>query len=194
MNAPANTNALLGISRPTPEFVHAPDLTRDAAASMLAEAQRDAQDVPVDRGPHRPQGNLFLPVERATDELQQAFGRPPSIYEVAAGVASRPDLMEPVDRATLRWKGPSEPTVADSWFMSESVGDRMRLEVERAAVAGALLECLQDWEYQVLRARLEARMTQREITHVLAYSQFRACLALMRGLDALDAGSTASQP
>lgn len=194
MDPPKNANVLLGMARPTPALVEAPDLTRDAAESMLAEARRDAQDVAVDAGPHRPQGNLFLPVERATDELQQAFGRSPSIYEVAAGVASRPDLMEPVDRATLRWKGPTEPTVADSWFVIESVGDRMRLEVERAAVAGALLECLADWEYQVLRARLEGRMTQREVTHVLAFSQFRACFALMRGLDALDAGPTASQP
>jgi DNA-directed RNA polymerase specialized sigma subunit len=154
---------------------------------MLAEAQHAAQQVVDDPGPHRPTGGLFLPIERATDEFQQVFGRQPSIYEVAAGVASRPDLVDPVNRATLRWRRPSPPTVADSWFLPESVSALPRLRVEAAAVAGALLECLQDWEEQVMRSRLEAHMTQLEITHALAVSQLRACLALISGLDALAA-------
>jgi hypothetical protein len=34
-------------------------------------------------------------------------------------------------------------------------------------------------------------MTQLEITHALAFSQLRACLALMQGLERLDAAPTA---
>jgi hypothetical protein len=186
MNPPENANPLLGMSRPNPGVVRNPDLTRDAAESMLAEARHDAQDTPEARGPHHPVGSLFLPVERATDEFQQIFGRRPSIYEVAAGVASRRDLVEPVNPATLRWRGPTSPGVVDSWFLTESVGDLPRLEIERAAIAGALLECLEDWEEQLMRSRLEPHMTQREITHALAYSQLRACIALIRGLERLD--------
>jgi hypothetical protein len=181
-----NANTLLGMSRPSPEVVRTPDLTRDAAESMLAEARHDAQDAPEERGPLHPVGSLFLPVERATDEFQQIFGRRPSIYEVAAGVASRRDLVEPVNPATLRWRGPTSPGVVESWFLTESVGDLPRLEIERAAIAGALLECLEDWEEQLMRSRVEAHMTQREITHAVAYSQLRACIALVRGLERLD--------
>jgi hypothetical protein len=186
MNPPENANTLLGMSRPSPGVVRTPNLARDAAESMLAEARHDAQDTPEARGPHHPVGSLFLPVERATDEFQQIFGRRPSIYEVAAGVASRRDLVEPVNPATLRWRRPAPPGVVDSWFLTESVGDVPRLEIERAAIAGALLECLEDWEEQLMRSRVEAHMTQREITHALAYSQLRACIALIRGLERLD--------
>jgi hypothetical protein len=186
MNPPENANPLLGMSRPNPGVVRTPDLARDAAESMLAEARHDAQDTPEARGPHHPIGSLFLPVERATDEFQQIFGRRPSIYEVAAGVASRRDLVEPVNPGTLRWRGPTSPGVVDSWFLTESVGDLPRLEIERAAIAGALLECLEDWEEQIMRSRVETHMTQREITHALAYSQLRACIALIRGLERLD--------
>ena len=186
MSPPENANTLLGMSRPSPTVVRTPDLARDAAESMLAEARHDAQDTPEARGPHHPVGNLFLPVERATDEFQQIFGRRPSIFEVAAGVASRRDLVEPVDPATLRWRRSAPPGVADSWFLTESVGDLPRLEIERAAIAGALLECLEDWEEQVMRSRVEAHRTQREITHALAFSQLRACIALVRGLERLD--------
>ena len=66
-------------------------------------------------------------------------------------------------------------------------GDRPRLELERAVIAGALLECLEDWEEQVMRSRMEPHMTQVEITHALAFSQLRASIALMRGLERLDA-------
>jgi DNA-directed RNA polymerase specialized sigma subunit len=125
-------------------------------------------------------------VERATDEFQQLFGRRPSIYEVAAGVASRPDLVEPVHRAALRWPRPTPPAVTDSWFLTEAVGERPRLELERAAIAGALLECLEDWEEQVMRSRVQPHMTQLEVTHALAFSQLRACVVLMRGLERLD--------
>jgi hypothetical protein len=187
MTAPGQPNSLLGMSRPNRELVRTPDLARDAAETMLTEARAEAQDTPDAGGPHHPVGNLFLPVERATDEFQQTFGRRPSIYEVAAGVASRRDLVEPVHPAALRWPGPNAPGVADSWFLTESVGDRPRLELERAAIAGALLECLDDWEEQVMRSRVEPHMTQLEITHALAFSQMRACVALMRGLERLDA-------
>jgi len=187
MTAPDHPITLLGLSRPSPDFVRTPDLARDAAQTVLEEARREAQDAPEQRGPHQPVGSLFLPVERATDEFQQTFGRRPSIYEVAAGVASRPDLVEPVHPVALRWLRPTAPGVTDSWFLTESVGDRPRLELERAAVAGALLECLEDWEEQVMRSRMEPHMTQLEITHALAYSQLRACIALMRGLERLDA-------
>jgi hypothetical protein len=37
-----------------------------------------------------------------------------------------------------------------------------------------------------MRSRVEAHMTQREITHALAFSQLRACIALVRGLERLD--------
>jgi hypothetical protein len=187
MTPAESVNILLAMSRPNPEVVRTPDLARDAAESMLAEARHDAQGEPEAHGPHHPLGNLFLPVERATDEFEQTFGRRPSIYEVASGVASRRDLVEPVNPATLRWRGPSAPRVADSWFLTESVGDLPRLDIERAAIAGALLECLDDWEEQLMRSRLEAHMTQREITHALAFSQLRACIALVRGLERLDA-------
>jgi hypothetical protein len=187
MTAPEQPNTLLGMSRPNPELVRQPDLARDAAETMLAEARHEAQDAPEQPGPYQPPGNLFLPVERATDEFQQTFGRRPSIYEVAAGVASRADLVEPVHAVALRWPRPSAPGVADSWFLTESVGDRPRLELERAAIAGALLECLDGWEEQVMRSRVEPHMTQLEITHALAFSQLRACVALMRGLERIDA-------
>jgi hypothetical protein len=140
----------------------------------------------LDRGPHRPVGRLFLPVERATDEFEQLFGRRPSIYEVAAGVASRPDLVEPVHPSALRWLRPAVPGLTGR-FLHESVGDRPRLELERAVIAGALLECLEDWEEQVMRSRVEPHMTQVEITHALAFSQLRASIALIRGLERLDA-------
>ncbi len=187
MTASERRTTMLGMSRPSPELVRTPDLAREAAQTLLEEARHEAQDVPEQGGPHQPAGNLFLPIERATDEFQQTFGRRPSIYEVAAGVASRPDLVEPVHRAALRWPRRTAPGVADSWFLTESVGDRARLELERAAIAGALLECLEDWEEQVMRSRVEPHMTQLEITHALAYSQLRACIALMRGLERLDA-------
>jgi hypothetical protein len=187
MTPPENADNLLAMSRPNPGVVRTPDLTRDAAESMLAEARHDAQDAPEERGPHHPMGGLFLPVERATDEFQQLFGRRPSVYEVAAGVAARPDLVEPVNPSALRWQRPTAPSVVDSWFLTESVGDLPRLEIERAAIAGALLECLEDWEEQIMRSRVEAHMTQREITHALAYSQLHACIALVRGLERLDA-------
>ena len=187
MTAPDHPITLLGISRPSPDLVRTPDLARDAAQTVLEEARREAQDAPEQRGPHQPVGSLFLPVERATQEFQQLFGRRPSIYEVAAGVASRPDLVEPVHPAALRWPRRTAPGVTDSWFLTESVGDRPRLELERAAIAGALLECLEDWEEQVMRSRVEPHMTQLEVTHALAFSQLRACLALMRGLERLDA-------
>ncbi len=187
MNTPDHPATLLGISRPSPDLVRTPDLARAAAEAVLNGARHQAQAAPEPRGPHQPLGNLFLPVERATDEFQQLFGRRPSIYEVAAGVASRPDLVEPVHPAALRWRRPTAPRVTDSWFLTESVGDQPRLEVERAAIAGALLECLEDWEEQVMRSRVEPHMTQLEITHALAFSQLRACLALMRGLERLDA-------
>jgi hypothetical protein len=187
MAAPEHPTTLLGISRPSPDFVRTPELARDAAQTVLEEARHEAQEAPQQRGPHQPVGSLFLPVERATDEFQQLFGRRPSIYEVAAGVASRPDLVEPVHPAALRWPRPTAPGLADSWFLTESVGDRPRLELERAAIAGALLECLEDWEEQVMRSRVEPHMTQLEITHALAFSQLRACIALMRGLERLDA-------
>ncbi|HEY3670279.1 MAG TPA: hypothetical protein VGN51_05045 [Acidimicrobiia bacterium] len=188
---PTTPTTLLGISHPSPDLVRTPDLARIAAETVLDEARHDAQEASEPRGPHQPIGNLFLPVERATDEFQQLFGRRPSIYEVAAGVASRPDLVEPVHPAALRWRRPTVPGVADSWFLTESAGDRPRLELERAAVAGALLECLEDWEEQVMRSRVEPHMTQLEITHALAFSQLRACLALMQGLERLDAAPTA---
>lgn len=181
------SNNLLGVATPNPDLVRVPDLTHEATELMLAEARHDAQDVVLERGPHQPFGNLFLPVERATEEFEQTFGRRPSIYEIAAGVASRPDLVDPVSRATLRWAGPGAPTVADSWFLTETVADWPRLAIERAAVAAALLECLQAWEEHLLRARFEAHMTRLEITHAVAFSQLRACLALVRGLDELGA-------
>jgi hypothetical protein len=78
MTAPEPPTTLLGTSRPSPELVRPPDLARDAAEAMLAEAQHEAQDVPEQPGPHQPVGSLFLPVERATDEFQQTFGRRPS--------------------------------------------------------------------------------------------------------------------
>jgi hypothetical protein len=34
---------------------------------------------------------------------------------------------------------------------------------------------------------MELHMTQLELTHTLAFSQLRACVALMRGLECLDA-------
>jgi hypothetical protein len=145
----------------------------------------------LDRGPHRPVGRLFLPVERATDEFEQLFGRRPSIYEVAAGVASRPDLVEPVHPSALRWRRPTVPGLTDSWFVHESVADRPRLELERAVIACTLIECLEDWEEDVMRSRVESHMTQVEITHALAFSQLRASTALMRGLERLDAAPTA---
>jgi hypothetical protein len=187
MTAPQHPTSLLGFSRPTREIVRTPDLARDAAQTILDEARHEAQETPERRGPYQPLGNLFLPVERATDEFQQLFGRRPSIYEVAAGVASRPDLVEPVDRAALRRPRPAPPGVTDSWFLTESVGDRPRLELERAAIAGALLECLEDWEEQVMRSRMEPHMTQLEITHALAFTQLSACAALMRGVEWIDA-------
>ena len=187
MSASKHPTTLLGMSRPSREVVRRPDLAREAAQTMLEEARHDAQDTPAHPGPHHPTGLLFLPVERATDEFQQAFGRRPSIYEVAAGVASRPDLVETVHAAALRWPRPTAPDVTDSWFFAESVGERPRLELERAAVAAALLEYLDDWEEQVIRSRMEPHMTQLEITHALAFSQLRACVALMRGLVRLDA-------
>jgi hypothetical protein len=187
MTPPEHPTTLLGIARPTSDLVRTPDLARAAAETVLDEARHEAQAASERRGPHQPVGSLFLPVERATDEFQQLFGRRPSIYEVAAGVASRPDLVEPVHPAALRWTRPTAPGVTDSWFLTESVGDRPRLELERAAIAGALLECLEDWEEQVMRFRVEPHMTQLEVTHALAVSQLRACLALMRGLERLDA-------
>jgi len=182
---------LLGLSRPSPDVVRTPDLARDAAEILLDEARRVAQSAPEPRGPLQPLGNLFLPVERATDEFQQLFGRRPSIYEVAAGVASRPDLVEPVHPVALRWPRPTPPGVTDSWFLIESVGEQPRWELERAVIAGALLECLEDWEEQVMRSRVEPHMTQLEVTHALAFSQLRACVALMRGLERLDAARLA---
>ena len=191
MTAPDHPTTLLGISRPSPDLVRTPELARARAEAVIDGACRLAQAAPEPRGPHQPMGNLFLPVERATDEFEQLFGRRPSIYEVAAGVASRPDLVEPVHPVALRWRGPTAPRVTDSWFLTESVGDRPRLEVERAAIAGALLECLEDWEEQVMRSRVEPHMTQLEITHALSFSQLRACLVLMRGLERLDAAFVA---
>lgn len=191
MTTPEHPATLLGIARPSRDLVRTPNLAQDAAEAVLDEARQDAQEGAERNGPHRPVGNLFLPVERAIDEFQQLFGRRPSIYEVAAGVASRPDLLEPVHAGALRWTRPTRPGVADSWFLTESVGDGPRLEVERAAIAAALLECLEDWEEQVMRFRLEPHMTQLEITHALAFSQLRACLALMRGLERLNAAFAA---
>ncbi|HEY3669401.1 MAG TPA: hypothetical protein VGN51_00565 [Acidimicrobiia bacterium] len=188
MTAPQHPSALLGISWPSPGLVRRPELAREAAQALLIDAQHDAQDAPEQTGPHHPVGTLFLPVERATDEFQQTFGRRPSIYEVAAGVASRPDLVDPVDPAALRWPRSSTPGLPDSWFLSESVGERPRLDLERAAVAAALLECLDAWEEQVIRYRMEPHISQLELTHALAFSQLRACVALMRGLELLDAG------
>jgi hypothetical protein len=75
--------------------------------------------------------------------------------------------------------------VTDSWFVAESVGERPRLELERAAVAAALLESLDAWEEQVIRYRMEPHMTQFELAHALAFSQLRACVALVRGLEGL---------
>jgi hypothetical protein len=187
MTAPNRPTTLLGISHPSPDVVRTPDLARVAAEAVLDAARHLAQAAPEPRGPHQPMGNLFLPVERATDEFEQLFGRRPSVYEVAAGVASRPDLVEPVHPGALRWHRPTAPGMTDSWFLTESVGDRPRLEVERAAIAGALLQCLEDWEEQVMRSRVEPHMTQLEITHALSFSQLRACVALMRGLERLDA-------
>ncbi|MGZ6965907.1 MAG: hypothetical protein ACXVKA_17005 [Acidimicrobiia bacterium] len=187
MNAPDHATTLLDISRPSPDVVRSPGLAREAAQTVLNESRNQAQEAPERRGPHRPVGSLFLPVERATDEFQQRFGRRPSMYEVAAGVASRPDLVEPVHPSALRWRRPTAPGLTDSWFLTESVGDRPWLELERAAIAGALLECLEDWEEQVMRCRVEPHMTQVEITHALAFSQLRACIALTRGLERLDA-------
>jgi hypothetical protein len=191
MTAPDHTHTLLGISRPSPDLVRTPSLARDTAEIVLDEARHAAQETSEQRGPHQPLGNLFLPVERATDEFQQLFGRRPSVYEVAAGVASRPHLVDPVHPAALRWPRPTPPGLADSWFLAESVGDRPRWELERAAIAGALLECLEDWEEQVMRSRVEPHMTELEITHALAFSQLRACVALMRGLERLDAARSA---
>jgi hypothetical protein len=187
MTAPGHPTTLFGISRPSPDVVRSPGLAREAAQTMLNESRNQAQAAPERRGPHLPVGSLFLPVERATDEFQQLFGRRPSIYEVAAGVASRPDLVEPVHPSALRWRRATAPGLTDSWFLAESVGERPRLELERAAIAGALLECLEDWEEQVMRSRVEPHMTQVEITHALAFSQLRACIALTRGLARLDA-------
>jgi hypothetical protein len=151
----------------------------------LTDAQHDAQDAPERSNPRHLVGNVFLPVERATDEFQQTFGRRPSIYEVAAGVACRPDLVDPVHPAILRWTRAAAPNVTDSWFLTESVGERPRLELERAAVAATLLESLDAWEEQIIRYRMEPHMTQFELTHALAFSQLRACIAIMRGLDRL---------
>jgi hypothetical protein len=77
--------------------------------------------------------------------------------------------------------------VADSWFLSESVGQRPRLELERAAVAAALLECLDAWEEQVIRFPHGAAHDPARAHPTLAFSQLRACVALMRGLECLDA-------
>jgi hypothetical protein len=187
MTAPDHPTTLLGISRPSPDVVRSPGLARESAQTLLNESRNQAQETPERGGPHRPVGGLFLPVERSTDEFQQLFGRRPSIYEVAAGVASRPDLVEPVHPSALRWRRPTAPGLTDSWFLAESVGDRPRLELERAAIANTLLECLEDWEEQVMRSRVERHMTQVEITHALALSQLRACIALTRGLERLDA-------
>jgi hypothetical protein len=187
MTALGPATTLLAMSRPSPRLVGRPDLARNDAETMLDDARHEAQEAPAPPGPHHVSGNLFLPVERATDEFEQLFGWRPSIFEVAVAVASRADLVEPVHAAALRWSRSTAPSVADSWFLAESVGERPRLELERAAVAAALLECLGDWEEQVMRSRLERHMTQLEITHALAYSQLRACVALARGLERLDA-------
>ncbi len=191
MTAPGHPTTLLGVSRPSPDVVRSPGLAREAAQTVLNESRNQAQEGPERRGPHRPVGSLFLPVERATDEFEQLFGRRPSIYEVAAGVASRPDLVEPVHPSALRWRKPTVPGLTDSWFLHESVGDRPRLELERAVIAGALLECLEDWEEQVMRSRVEPHMTQVEITHALAFSQLHACIVLARGIERIDAAPTA---
>ncbi len=45
-----------------------------------------------------------------------------------------------------------------------------------------------------MRARVEPHMTQLEITHALSFSQLRACLVLMRGLERLDAARWARNP
>jgi hypothetical protein len=185
MTTPEQRTDLLGMARPTPALVARPDLARDAAQTLLSDARHDAQDTPEHSGPHHPVGNIFLPVERATDEFQQTFGRRPSIYEVAAGVACRPDLVDPVHPAILRWRRAAAPGVTDSWFLTESAGERARLELERAAVAAALLESLDAWEEQIIRYRMEPHMTQFELTHALAFSQLRACVAIMRGLERL---------
>ena len=66
MAAPEHPTTLLGISRPSPDFVRTPDLARDAAQTVLEEARHEAQEAPQPRGPHQPVGSLFLPVERAT--------------------------------------------------------------------------------------------------------------------------------
>ena len=67
------------------------------------------------------------------------------------------------------------------------VEEHFHLEVADPAVLQHFLECLDAWEEQVMRSRVEPHMTQLEITHALAYSQLRACIALMRGLERLDA-------
>jgi hypothetical protein len=185
MAEPDHPTRLVDIAHPRPDVVRNPDAAREAAQAVLDASRTRAQAVPERGSAYRPFGSLFLPVERATDEFQQLYGRRPSIYEIAAGVASRRDLVDPVSPSVLLWRRPIAPGLTDSWFFSESVGDQPRLDLERAAIAGALLECLADWEEQVMRSRVETRMTQAERTHTLAFSQMRACIALARGIECL---------
>ena len=196
-----NQVALLGLLKAVDRFdpAHGTELTTFATATILGELKRHLRDRGWWVRPPRRVHDLYISVQKSTDELTQSLGRSPTIPEIAESIGSTPeDVIEALDAGGMRNSMPLDVSgqFGEELVSSERLGagDEGLAEVEGRLTLSPLLERLPERERLVLDLRFVAGCSQSQIGALIGATQMQVSRMLARTLAQLRAWSELKGP
>jgi len=118
--------------------------------------------------------DLAMRIRRVRDPLTSAYGRPPTVAELADAVgASEEDVLEALNALTANELVSLELPTGDDRTLGDELGDTDAAydRIEQRAVLNDLFRCLSGHERDVVALRFYDDLTQREIGQRLGVSQ-----------------------
>jgi RNA polymerase sigma-B factor len=187
-----NQVAMIGLLKAIERFDpgRGTELTTFATATILGELKRHLRDRGWWVRPPRRVHDLYIAAQQAIDELTQAFGRSPTVEEVAERLnVGSDEVLEALEAGGLRNSASLEPLAGEDGFASPKLGvrDEAMAEVEGRLVLSPLLARLPERERHVLQLRFVAGFSQTQIAALIGATQMQVSRILARSLAQLRA-------